>query len=199
MFHPHHQKILLSVLTYYYDFAVSYFSEFVNDQVRVESMKVVKEDWKSKTDRALQVAQAVSGADEESCDVVVVTDLRSFRIVFFKRLAADVAFARVFILRPLLGTHALHWSIRSQLLDYRRLPLDEHVQELGKRFLPHLHHRQSIVIAESRAENGRCGANFVLLRVNCLLYLATERLENKLEVRIDDKQRYNAIYVIVEL
>ena len=96
----------------------------MDDQVRVVSTEVVEEKRDLETDRALQVALAVSSADEESCDVVVVTDLRPLLIVFLKRLAADVAFARVLLLLPLLGTHPLHWPIRPELLHDRRLPLD---------------------------------------------------------------------------
>ena len=150
----------------------------MDDQVRVVSTEVVGKDRDPETDRELQVALAVSSADEEFCDVVVVTDLRPLRIVFLKRLAADVAFNRVLILLPLLGTHPLHRQIRPELLHDRRLLLDENVQELGKRILSDLHHRQLILVAESRAEDDSCGAHFVLLGVNCLLYLTTERLED---------------------
>ena len=92
--------------------------------MRVVSTEVVEENRDPETDRALQVALAVSSAEKTSCDVVVVTDLRPLRIVFLKRLAADIAFACVFILHPLLGTHPLHWLIRPELLHNRRLPLD---------------------------------------------------------------------------
>ena len=83
----------------------------------------------------------MSSADEESCDVVVVTNFRPLWIVFLKRMSADVAFSRVFILLPLLGTHPLYRPIRPELLHDRRLTLDENVQELGERILSDLHHR----------------------------------------------------------
>ena len=113
----------------------------MNDQVRVVSTKVVEEDRDPETDRALQVALAVSSADKESCDVVVLTDLRPFRIVFLKWLAADVAFGRVLILLSFLSTHPLYRPIRLELFHDRRLPLDENVQELGERIFFYFHHR----------------------------------------------------------
>ena len=116
-----------------------------------------------------------------------------------KRLSADVAFGRVLILLPLLSTHPLHLPICLDLHHDRRLPLDENVQELGELILSDLHHRQLIVIAESRAEDGRCGAHFVLLGTGCLLHLTTERLENGLKVRIDHERRHGTELVIVEL
>ena len=108
----------------HFDLAVKSLAEHVDDQVRVVSTEVVKEDRDPDTDRALQVAPAVSSANEESCDVVVVTDLLPLWIVLLKRLAADVAFGRVLILHPLLGTHALNRPISPELLHDRRLPLD---------------------------------------------------------------------------
>ena len=181
------------------DFTIRSLSELVNYQVSVVSTKVVEEVRDPNTDWALQVALPVSSADEESCDVVVVTDLRPLRIVLLKCLAANVAFGHVFILLPLLGTHPLYRSIRPKLLHDRRLPLDENVQELVERILFDLRHRQLIVIAESKAEDSCCGAHFVLLRVSCLLYLATKRLDDGLEVCIDHKRRRGVELVIVEL
>ena len=55
-----------------------------------------------------------------------------------------------------------------------------------------------IVFAESREEDGRCFANFVLLSLNCLLHLATERLEDGLEVRIDHEWHHGAEFIIIE-
>ena len=54
-------------------------------------------------------------------------------------------------------------------------------------------------MTESRAEDGRGGAHFVLLRVSCLLRLATKRLEDGLEVCIDYERRHSTELVIVEL
>ena len=117
-------EILLHFLTDHFDLAVSSLSEFVYDHVRVVSTEVVKKDWNSETDRAPQVALAVSSADEKYRDVVVVTDHRPLFIVLLQCLAADVAINRVFILLPMLGTNPLHRSIRPKLFHDRRLPLD---------------------------------------------------------------------------
>ena len=87
----------------------------------------------------------MSGADEESRDVVVVTDLQPCRIVILERVALDLALRRVLKLFPLLSTHALYWWIRPELLHDRNLPLDERFQELGMRILSDFHHRQLIV------------------------------------------------------
>ena len=114
-------------------------------------------------------------------------------------MAAVVAFCRVHIFLQLLETHALYWSICLNLLHNCRLSLDEHVQELGHRILRDLNHGQLIVLTESRAENGRSGAHFVLLGVICLFCVATKRLEDGLEVCIDHKRLHNAKLVIVEL
>ena len=141
----------------------------------------------------------MSSADEESCNVVVITNLWPRRIVLLERLAAVVAFNRVFILLPLLGTYPLHRPICSKLLHDRRLPLDENVQELGERNFSHLYHHQLIAIAKSRAEDGRCGAHCVLLGVGCLRCLSINRLENGLEVRMDHKRCHNSELIIVEL
>ena len=70
---------------------------------------------------------AVSGADEDSTELIMVSYLRPFRIVLLKRVAADVAIRRVFILFSLYSTHALHRSIGSQLLKDRHLSLEEDV------------------------------------------------------------------------
>ena len=90
-------------------------------------MEVVEGDRDSKTDWTFQVALAESGAEKESRDVVVVTDLRLLRIVLLKRVAADIAMRRVLILFPLLGTHTLHRAICPELFQNRRLPLDEYI------------------------------------------------------------------------
>ena len=139
---------------------------------------------------------AVSGADEEFSDVIMVSDFRPRQIVLFERVVADVALCRVLVFLPLLYAHSLHRSIGSELLKDRRFPLDEDVQELGQRILSDLHHRQLIVSTESRAENFCCGAHFVLLSVSCLICLATERLKDRLEVCIDDKWRHGAKFVV---
>ena len=150
----------------------------MDDQVRVVSTEVVEEDRDSETDRSLQVALAVSGADEESSNVIMVSDLRPIRIVLLERLAADVALRRVLVLLPLLSAHSLHRSSGSELLKDCCFSIDEDVQELGQRILFDLHHCQLIVSAEIRAENGRRGAHFVMLGVGCLHCLATERFED---------------------
>ena len=120
----------------------------------------------------------MSGTDEETRDVVMVTDLRPLRVVLFETVAADVALRRVLVRLSLLSTHTLHRSIRPELLHNRRLPLDEYIQELGERILSDFRHRQLIVSAKSRAENNRRGAHFVLLGVSSLLNLASKGLED---------------------
>ena len=191
-------EILLHVLTDDLDIAVWSLSDLVNDQVRIVFTEVMEEDRDPETYRALQVALAVSGADEESRDVVVVTDLRPLWIVFLERVAANVTLSRIVIFFLFLTTNAVHWSICPKLLDDRRLPLDEYVQELGERILADLRHRQLIVSAESRAENGGRGAHFVLWGVSCLLRLVSERVEDGLEVLIDHEWCHGAKLVVEE-
>ena len=158
----------------------------------------MEKDRDPETDRALQVSLAVSGAKEKSREVVEVTDFRPLWIVLLERVTADVALCPVLILFSLLGTHALNRAIRPELLHDRRLPLDEHVQEPGERILTDLRHDQLIVLAESRAEDGRRGAHFMLLKVSSLLCLATKRLDDGLEVRIDHERRHGAKLVVKE-
>ena len=110
-------EILFHVLTYDFDLALRSFFELVEGQVRVVTTEVVKEHRDSKTDRALQVALTVSGAEKEFSDVIVITDLRHFRIVLFVRVAANLAMRRVFVFRPLLGVHSFHRSINLKLLN----------------------------------------------------------------------------------
>ena len=140
----------------------------------------------------------MSSAEKESRDVVVVTNLRPLRIVLLKRVAADKALRSVLILLSLLGIYALYRSSRPELLHNRRLPLDEYIQKLGEFILTDFRHRQLIVSAKSRTENGRRSAHFVLLRVCSLLYLATLRLENGFKVRRDHEQSHCAIFVVIE-
>ena len=135
----------------------------------------------------------VSSADEESCNVIVVTDLRPLRIVLLRLMATDVAFNRVLILFPLLGTRPLHRPIRPKPLYDRRLQLDWNVLKLSERILSDLHYRILIVIAQSRAKNGRRGVHFVLLKVSCLVWLSINRLENGLQDRIDHERCNGAI------
>ena len=130
------------------NFAVRSLAELVDDQVRVVSTEVVKEDRDPENDRALKFALAVRGAEEESRYVVVVTDLWPLWIVHLELVAADVALRRVLILL-LKRTYAHHRSICSELLHDCLLPLDEHVRELGQRIFPDFHHSQLIVLAES--------------------------------------------------
>ena len=121
--------------------------------MRVVSTEVVKEDRDFETDRSLEVALPVSGANEKSSDVIMVSDLRPLWIVLLERVAADIALRRVLVFLSLLSAHSFHRSIGSELLDDRRLPLDEYVQELGQRIRSEFHHRQLIILTEGRAEN----------------------------------------------
>ena len=117
------REVLLHVLTDHLDLAVWSHCKFVLTQLRIVATEVLKENRDWETSWALQVTLAVSGAKEEFRDLVVVTDLWPIRIVFLERVAADVAFRLVLILRPLLGTHAFHRSIRPELLCNRRFLL----------------------------------------------------------------------------
>ena len=128
-------KILFHVLSHPIDFTVWSVFELLDDKVRVVYSSVVDEDRDSETTRVLQVARTVNSFEEESGDVVVVTNIRPFRIVFLKRVAADVALCRVLILFPLLGTHALNYPMCPELRHDRLCQLDEHAQELGKSIL----------------------------------------------------------------
>ena len=141
----------------------------------------------------------MSGADEESSDVIMVSDLRPLRIVLLESVAADVALCCVLVFLSLLSAHSLHRSIGSELLEDCRFTLHKDVQELGERIFFNLNHFQLIVIAEIRAKNGCRGAHFVLLRVSCLLNLAAERLFYGLEVCIDHERRHSTELVIVKL
>ena len=91
----------------------------------------------------------MSRAEKVPRYVVVITDLRFPRIVFFERVAADVALRRIIKLFSILGTRALHRTIRPKLLYDYRLPLNEHVQKLGERIFPDLPHSQLVVLLKS--------------------------------------------------
>ena len=164
--------------------------------MRVVFTKVEEEDRDASTDRSLQVALPVSIANEEFSDVIIFSDIRHIRIVLLKRVAADVALCRVFVFFPLLSAHSLPRSIGSELLEDRRFPLDEDAQEHKQRILSDLYHRQLIVSTEIRAENCCCGTHFVLLGLSCIMCLANERFEDRLEVCIDDKRRHAAKFVV---
>lgn len=69
----------------------------------------------------------MSGADIKFRDVVEITDFGQLQIVVFKRVEADVALRCVFILLPLVGTHAIHRSIPPKLFHDCRFSLDEQV------------------------------------------------------------------------
>ena len=115
-------EILFYILTNHLDLALRSLPELVNDQVRVVSTEVVEEDRDSETDRALQVALAVSGADEESSNVIMVSDLRLLRIVLLERVAADVTLRCVLVFLLLLSAYSIHRSIGLKLLEDRRFP-----------------------------------------------------------------------------
>ena len=119
---PLHMEILFYILTNHLDLALRSLPELVNDQVRVVSTEVVEEDRDSETDRALQVALAVSGADEESSNVIMVSDLRLLRIVLLERVAADVTLRCVLVFLLLLSAYSIHRSIGLKLLEDRRFP-----------------------------------------------------------------------------
>ena len=91
-----------------FDLPLRSFAELVYDQVRVVSTKVVEEDWDSETDWTFQVAMSMSGAEKESRDVIVVSDLWPFQIVFLEWVSANVALRRVLVLLPFLSAHSLY-------------------------------------------------------------------------------------------
>ena len=62
MLFPHSAWRYFSDLINQFDFAVRSLPEFVDYQLRVVSTKVMETDSDQKTDRALQVALAISGA-----------------------------------------------------------------------------------------------------------------------------------------
>ena len=189
-------EILLNVKADHLDLAAWSLFKLVDDQVRVVFTEEFDDERDVETDRALQVALAVSCVEKVSSDVVVVNDLQPFRIVLFKRLAADVALYRVFELLSFLSTHAFHRSIRLGLFHNCRLPFNEYVQNFGERIFPDIDHRHCTVLSESWAKTGSCCAQFVMLGVSCLLCVTTERLEDKLEVRIDHERRHGAKLVV---
>ena len=75
---PLNLEILLHILTDYFNLAIRTLPKLVNNQVRIVSTEVVKEDWYLKHDWPLQVALPMSDAKELTSDVVVVANFRSF-------------------------------------------------------------------------------------------------------------------------
>ena len=128
----------------------------------------------------------------------MVSDLRALRIVLIERVEANIARRCVLVFLLHLNAHSFYQSNSSELLEDCRFPLDDDVQELGQRILSDLHQRQLIVLTETRAENCCSGTHFVLLGVNCLICLATELIEDRHEIWIDDKRRYGTEFVADE-
>ena len=91
-------EVLIHALTDHFDVAVRSPPELVDDQVRIVGTKVVEKHWDFETDRALQVALAVGGADKPACDVVVVTDFGDLSFALYKLVTADVAPSSIIIL-----------------------------------------------------------------------------------------------------
>lgn len=87
----------------------------------------MEEYWDTETDWALKIALTVSNFEDKSGNLIVITNLRPFWFIFFKRESANVALRRLLILFPLPITNAVHQLIRLELVHNRRLPLDEHV------------------------------------------------------------------------
>ena len=111
VFAPLDLEILFHVLTNNSKLAVRSLSELVNDKMRIVATEVVEEHWNLETDRALQVALAVGGADKPARDVVVVTDFGTLRFTFYELVTADVAPSSIIIFFLLAGTEALHRPI----------------------------------------------------------------------------------------
>ena len=82
--------------------------------MRIVATEVVKKHWNLEADKALQVTLAVGGADKPACDVVVVTDVKTFRFTLNELMAADVAPSGIIIFLLLAGTQAFYRSIRPE-------------------------------------------------------------------------------------
>ena len=72
--------------------------------MRIVATEIVKEKWNCEADRALQATLAVGGANKPPCDVVVITDLNTLRLAFYKLVTVDVEFSGIIIFFLLAGT-----------------------------------------------------------------------------------------------
>lgn len=108
---PLQLKMLLHVLADHFLLLVWSLFQLVYDQVRVIFTEVMEENQDPITYRALSIALAMSGADEVSRNVIVVTIFRFVRIVLLECVASNLAHRRVIVFLPLLTTDAFHRSI----------------------------------------------------------------------------------------
>ena len=99
--------------------------------MRIVATKAVEEYWDFETDRALQVTLAVSCADKQTRDVVVVTDFWTLRFTLYKLVTADVSLSCIIIFLLLAGTKALHCLIRPENRHDFCFPHNERVKKLS--------------------------------------------------------------------
>ena len=158
----------------------------------------MKKHWDLEADRALQVTLSVSSADKPARDVVVVKDFGTFRFTLYDFMTADVAPSGIIIFFLLADTQTLHRAICRENRDDFCFVHNERVKELGYRVLFDFHHSSLVKVIQTRCEDGRCCAHFVLLGVSCVLHPATGRFKNGLKVRIDDEWCFSTILVLVE-
>ena len=114
-------------------------------------------------------------------------------------MTADIALISIIIFLLLVGTEALHRTIRPENRHNLCFPqFLERVKKLGERVLSDFHHGALVKVIKTRGEDGCCCTHFVLLSVGGLLHVATGRLKDGLKVRIDYEWRLCTIFVLVE-
>ena len=140
----------------------------------------------------------MGGDDKPARDVIVVTNFGTLSFTLYKLGTADVAPCGIFIFLLLAGTKALHCSCRSENRHNLSLIHVKQVKKLGKSILSDFYHSLLVKVIKTRRENGRSGANFVLLGVGGLFNLATGRLKNGLKVFINDEWGLSTLLVLVK-
>ena len=75
----------------------------------------------------------MSGADNLTSDVVVITDFGALRMTYYKLVTADVAPSGIIIFLLLTGTKTLSRLIRPKNRTDFRIPDDERLEKLGER------------------------------------------------------------------
>ena len=113
-------------------------------------------------------------------------------------MTADVASRGLIIFVLLAGTEAYHRPICLYNLNNFCFPHKKRVKEDGKRVHSDFHHSLLIKVIKTRCENSCCCAKFVLLDLDNVFYLATERLEVKLKVLMDEERCFITILVIIK-
>ena len=139
------------------------------------------------------------GADELACDMVVVSDFRTFRFTFYELVTADIAPSGIIVFLLLAGTQELH---RSMCPKYRydfRFPHNKRVKELGERVFSDFYHGPLVKVIKTLGEDRCSSTHFVLLGVGVEHNLATGRLEDGLKVSIYDERRLCTMLILAEL